>query len=160
MNNTTKRMRKIEDLTLLCGFSATELSRLSNKLLEQTYQASIPLIREKQAEIARVKAREDKHAIRKRELMARSQRSQQASLDWMINWKHPNEIPICTVKQVKARDEIVSLGNMAKEMEASRKEACALFRKTGDQSHADRANRARKLRDVYLESVEIMSNEA
>lgn len=149
--NHVKRGKKIEQLVLFAGFSATGLSRASNKVLEQTYQSAIPLIREKQEEIARVMARENKHTRKKREELSKKQQTAQATINWSINWRPPPKI----VANIKPGSEAGILMKLADESEIARKRAADKFRETGNHEFADAANKAREARDSYEDSAKL-----
>lgn len=118
------------------GFSATELSRLPNDLLDSTYESAKGLMKAKQEEVDRVMAREGKHSIRKKQQVADRQRREKIEADWLRRWKP--KPPICTVNTT-ITDVERKIERSQREMEHNKR----LFRETGRRVYADAYNRAK-----------------
>ncbi len=72
-----KRTDYITKLTT-CGYSATELSRMSNENLHATYLSARPLLEKRSNELVKVITRERKRSIRLRSEIAGEQQNRQA----------------------------------------------------------------------------------
>lgn len=72
-----KRIQMIERLQF-AGYSATELSRMSNENLHATYVTARPLLDKNAAELAKVVSRERKRGQRLKAEIAREQQNRQA----------------------------------------------------------------------------------
>lgn len=125
-----KRSEKIARLAA-ASFSATELSRMSNELLDATYRAAEPLMTAQKDELRRVVNRENRRSIRLKQQIARQQRDHQQEVEWTTKWKPLP--PICTTLNVKTCLE--EIGGCRQSYEKS----AQLFRETGHRRHADDA---------------------
>lgn len=137
MHRTEKILRLVA-----VGFSATELSRSSNALLDATYESAKPLMKAKQEEVDRVIAREGKHSRQKKDQLARRQREQDVEEKWLRTWK---PLPPIQTVNTNIHDLEVKIESSREEMERYK----ALFRETGHRAHAEAANRAQRAMKTF-----------
>jgi hypothetical protein len=83
-----KRIQMIERLQV-AGYSATELSRMSNENLHATYLTARPLLEKNAAELAKVVSRERKRGQRLKTEIAGEQQNRQA-IDEYHRWSQNN----------------------------------------------------------------------
>lgn len=150
-----KRTQKIEAL-IQVGFSATELSRSSNELLDKTYESAKPLMAAKDAEVRRVMGRENARGRALKQRLEATAAQQRASEEWSQKWVHPAEqYPLSLDAESVTRREMRAT---LKTTEARHSEYKAIFKRTGDHSYADKANEAaatlRFLREELATGVE------
>lgn len=134
-----KRQEKLMRL-IQVGFSATELSRSSNDLLNATYESAKPLMEAKAEEVRRVIRRENGRSTALKRRLATVAAQQRASEQWSQKWIHPVEqYPIKEKAESRERRE---MRTMLKTTEGRHSEYKRIFRETGDHSYADKANQA------------------
>lgn len=129
MSRTDKILRLVA-----VGFSATELSRQSNVVLDATYESAIPLMKQKEAEIRRVLSREGKHSLRKRQQVTERQHNQEVERRWLQEWK-----PLPPIKTVNT--DIQEVLRLIEENRSAHERNKELFRKTGLNRYAEEAER-------------------
>lgn len=133
------RTQKIVAL-IQVGFSATELSRSSSELLNETYESAKPLMAAKAEEVRRVINRENARSVVARRHHGVVAAQQRASEEWSRQWVHPSEeYPIVRKAESQEHRE---MRRFLEKTEAQHSEFKRRFRETGDHSYAAKANEA------------------
>lgn len=127
-------MNRSDKITRLCeaGFSATELSRMGNPLLDATYAAAQPLLAAKKEEVRRVVNRENRHSQRRKQELAQQQSEHQREVEWNRKWKPLP--PICSMKR-----DVNQYAELIRGHKQDHETNKALFRKTGHRRYAEAA---------------------
>jgi len=135
-----KRSDKIMRLAVV-GFSATELTRMSNELLDATYEGSRPLMQAKTEELRRAIDRESRNARAKRAKIAYENEQRRLEVEWLRKWKPCAPISATPQKVLTIDQQMVT--EMIARCSARVREFTAKFRDTGDRSFARMANDAK-----------------